>query len=138
VTSGAGRILATRGAATFASSVAAAGGGTAAAGLTGAGLVGYGLGTYIVNPALDWGIQKITGDEHKTLGTLIYDLLHQDEDEKINQMFAPLQPQKQEVDVKSQIELGLAPGLVVQKQHTEVKGGSVRMSTGNIDTGAPS
>ncbi|MDR2926081.1 MAG: hypothetical protein LBU76_09100 [Azoarcus sp.] len=116
----------------MASGLASAGAGTAAAGAT-----GYAIGEYIVNPALNWATRKATDNEHETLGTWIYELLHKDSDDKIEQMLAPAPLPTQEVDVNAQISLNLAPDIVVQKQSMEASCGNVRMSTGNINADAP-
>jgi hypothetical protein len=49
---------------------------------------------------------------------------------------APLQ-EPQEVAINVQQQIGLAPGLVLTNQHTDARGGNLRMSTGNINTGTP-
>jgi len=48
------------------------------------------------------------------------------------------QQHEQQVEIDANLRIGLAPGLVLQSQSMEASGGTVRMSTGNINSGAPS
>ncbi len=47
------------------------------------------------------------------------------------------QQEQKPTNVKADITVGLAPGLVLQSQNTQVSGGSVQMNTGSIWNGAP-
>jgi len=146
VASGAGRIVATQGL-SLGAGAAAAGAGTTAAAVGSSALVGYGIGTYIVNPAINKILSKVTGNEHETLGTWLYDIFNKDKIKHLDEMYAQTFPaaaaaeaaaqRKQEVEIDAQLKIGLAPGLVLQSQSMNATGGSVKMSTGNIYTGAP-
>ncbi len=49
-----------------------------------------------------------------------------------------LKPVEQKpVDVNAKLQVGLAPGLVLQSQSMQASGGNVKMDTGNLYTGAP-
>lgn len=98
------------------------------AGAAGLGLsweVGQGIGGLMnsgINSLTQWG----TGGKSQSLGELIYDKLHSD------------QPAEQKpLDVNANLQVGLAPGLVLQSQTMESSGGKVYMNTGNMRTGAP-
>lgn len=47
--------------------------------LGGAGLVGWEFGKHIVNPAINWLVEKATGEKGQTLGGLIYEKTHKSE-----------------------------------------------------------
>lgn len=49
--------------------------------LTGAAAVGYGAGT-LINKGINWGVQKLTGDQNQSLGGWIYDNTHGDDNDK--------------------------------------------------------
>lgn len=51
---------------------------------------------------------------------------------------ARLAQQAQPVEVSTQVQIGLPPGFVIQRQTTQASGGNATVSTGNINTGAPS
>jgi hypothetical protein len=71
-------------------------------------------------------------------GELIYqgisDWLGSDEAKEI----APPRQDQKPVEVDASLNIGLAPGLVVQSQNMAASGGNVRWSVGNINTDAPS
>lgn len=49
-----------------------------------------------------------------------------------------LRPAEQKpLDVNARLQVGLAPGLVLQSQSMDASGGNVYMNTGNMNTGAP-
>ena len=51
------------------------------AGLVGlAGFGGYEFGKHVVNPAIDWSVDKLTGGKDKNLGSAVYDWTHSGED----------------------------------------------------------
>jgi hypothetical protein len=41
------------------------------------------------------------------------------------------------LDVNARLQVGLAPGLVLQSQSVQSSGGNVQMNTGNLMNGAP-
>lgn len=45
--------------------------------------------------------------------------------------------EQQPLDVNAKLQVGLAPGLVLQSQSMQASGGNVQMNTGNLYTGAP-
>jgi hypothetical protein len=137
VSGGAGRILATRGAASLGASVASAGLGTAALGLTAAGAAGYGIGT-LVNRGINAGISKVAGRD-MSFGTWLYEKLNGDKEEEIAKMMAPpaKPPEPQPVEVDARLQVDLAPGLVLKNQTMEANVGKAHMAAGNIRTGAP-
>jgi hypothetical protein len=155
-----GRILATGGM-SLAAGVGTAGLATSTAAVASAGAGGYLAGKYIVNPVVNYGIQKATGDEHATLGTWLWDVFNKDENDKIAKMLAPekidaiapkvkpepvevkLPEQQQQVEVRAQMQVTLDPALRLQNQQVQSSGGSINWNVstgknnGNLMTGAP-
>jgi hypothetical protein len=54
-----------------------------------AGVAGYALGAAVIAPLIDSAIRSTTGDQHATLGTVIYDALNSGKNKEIDAMFAP-------------------------------------------------
>lgn len=93
-----------------------------------AALSGAGMGATIgsVVPGLGTGIGAAVGGG---LGLLIQGVT---EALKKGQETKP-----QQVDVNAKLQVGLAPGLLIQSQSVNTTGGRVYMNTGNLNTGAP-
>jgi hypothetical protein len=133
----ASRIAAARAAPTILASLGAAGAGTAAAGLVTAGAAGYGIGS-VANLGINRGIQAVTGDEHATLGTWLYDWFNKNKEDEVMKAFKPPEPPPQPpVEVDTRLSIMLDRGLLLQRQDTRVTGGNARIDTGNIMDGAP-
>ncbi|MDR1350735.1 MAG: hypothetical protein LBJ59_08195, partial [Zoogloeaceae bacterium] len=107
--------------------------GAPAAAVAGAGAVGYGIGTYVVNPLIDKGVTAMTGKE-ASLGTWLSDALNKGKDDPL---LAPVKLPPSPVDINAGIKVTLDKGLLLQSQTMQASGGTVRMDTGNVRTGAP-
>ena len=131
----AGAILATRGMSVGAG-LASAGMSTAAAGLLASGAAGYAVGS-----AANWGINKgvsALAGRDASLGTLLYDWFHGDEDNALTEISKTIKPPEQKpVDVNTNMTIMLGNGLRVQNMSTQVTGATAKVDTGNIMSGAP-
>jgi hypothetical protein len=51
---------------------------------------GYAVGKYVINPALDWTAEKLTGVKGQTLGGAAFDAMHEPYDINKKQINAPV------------------------------------------------
>ncbi|MCL1961393.1 MAG: phage tail tape measure protein [Desulfovibrionaceae bacterium] len=98
-----------------------------------AALSGAGIGATIFSiiPGVGTAIGAAAGGAIGLISQGISDWLSSDKPEE-----AP-KPEPKEVDINAHLQIGLAPGLVINKQEMRAEGGKVRMDTGNIYAGAP-
>lgn len=99
-----------------------------------AGTVGYGFGEHVVNPLINWGVQKATGDKDQTLGGWIYDLLHKED----NPLAQNLKPPADKPKLDANVNLSVSDDRVsVKSTRLDAFGVNANMNTGNLHTGAP-
>jgi hypothetical protein len=105
----------------------------------GSALTGAGIGATIgsIVPVVGTAVGAAVGGALGLAWEGLSDLFSSKEDEIRNDLQPPEQQEQPPVDINATLTLGLAPGLVLQRQTVQAEGVNFKLNTGNIVSGAP-
>jgi hypothetical protein len=105
----------------------------------GSALTGAGIGATIgsIVPVVGTAVGAAVGGALGLAWEGLSDLFSSKEEEIRNDLQPPEPQEQPPVDINATLTLGLAPGLVVQRQAVQAEGVNFKLNTGNIVSGAP-